>query len=134
MPLPDRPNLEYLKKLAGANPTLRDDVLRCTPKAFGICAPANWGWAAKVRQRLAENRGLANILEGRGAPLHEAAREGHLEIVKLLLDAGADVRLRTPDGQTPLDLARQRPDRAGCAAVAAWLSRSADGTPPTNGE
>src|SRR6266849_5015812 len=39
---------------AGADPTLRDDVLRCTPRAFGICWPASVGWVSKVRQRLAK--------------------------------------------------------------------------------
>ena len=106
---------------AGADPTLRDGMLRSTPKAFGICVPANWGWTAKVRQRLDEDPGLVDIMDGRGAPLHEAAREGHLDIVKLLMDAGADARRQTAEGKTPLDLARERPDHAGCVQVAEWL-------------
>lgn len=106
---------------AGADPTARDDILRCTPRAFALCAPANWGWTTRVRRRLAEDPSLVNVMDGRGAPLHEAAREGHLEIVKLLVDAGADLGLRTTEGKTALDLARARPDHAGCASVAAWL-------------
>lgn len=109
---------------AGADPTLRDSVLRCTPKAFSICAPASWGFTAKVRQRLAEDASLVNVLDGRGAPLHEAAREGHLEIVKLLVAAGADTQLRTAEGKTALDFALARPDHAGCVTVAEWLRNS----------
>jgi ankyrin repeat protein len=109
---------------AGADPTARDGFLRCTPRAFGICLPANWGWTAKVRQRLAEDRALAGILDGRGAPLHEAAREGHAEIVDLLLEAGADPRRPDADGKTPWDLALERPDRPGCVEAARRLERA----------
>src|SRR5438445_648804 len=45
---------------AGADPTLRDGVLRCTPKTFGICWPASEGWVSKVRQRLADDPTLVN--------------------------------------------------------------------------
>jgi hypothetical protein len=75
-------------------------VLGCTPEAFGICLAASWGW-------------------------HEATRAGGLEVVKLLLDAGADAGRRNADGKTALDLARERPDHAGCGAVVAWLAGSA---------
>ena len=107
---------------AGADPTLRDSFLQCTPRAFGICLPASWGWTAKVRQHLAGDRALAGILEGRGAPLHEAAWEGHAEIVDLLLESGADPRQRDGDGKTPRDLALERPDRSGCVEAARRLA------------
>src|SRR5262249_43612651 len=107
---------------AGADPERRDHVVRCPPRAFGICAPANWGWLPKVRQRLAEDPSLVEVVGGRGTPLHEAARERQLEIGKLLVDAGADPGRRTPDGETALDLARARPDRERCAEVARWLT------------
>jgi hypothetical protein len=57
--------------------------------------------------------------------LHEAARPGALEVVKLLLDAGADPGRRNAEGKTALDLARERPDHAGCGAVTEWLAGSA---------
>jgi hypothetical protein len=53
---------------AGPDPTLRDDVHRCTPRAFGICVPASWGWLSKVRQRLAEDPALASLMDGPDAP------------------------------------------------------------------
>lgn len=61
-------------------------------------------------------------MEGRGAPLHEAAREGHLEIVKLLIEHGADINTRDTDGKTPRDLALACPDHARCAEAAAWFA------------
>jgi len=105
----------------GADPSLRDPMLGCTPEAFGICVAASWGWMSKVRQRLAEDRNMVNAASARGGPLHEAARAGSLEVVKLLLEAGADPERRNAEGKTALDLARERPDQAGCVKVAEWL-------------
>jgi uncharacterized protein len=39
------------------------------------------------------------------APIHFAARQGHLDSVKILLDAGADINQRTGDQTTPLLIA-----------------------------
>jgi uncharacterized protein len=49
-------------------------------------------------------------VDGRGSatahtPLHEAAFNGDLPLVRLLLDSGADRALRTGDGETALDVA-----------------------------
>ena len=109
---------------AGADPAARDGFLRCTPRAFGICLAASWGWATKVRQHLAGDRTLAGILDGRGGPLHEAAREGHAQVVDLLLEAGADPRQRDADGKTPGDLAREHPDKPGCVEAGQRLERA----------
>jgi ankyrin repeat protein len=109
----------------GADPTLRDPVLGCTPEAFGICFAASTGWVPKVRQRLAEDRSLVDAASARGGPLHEAAGAGALEAVKVLLEAGADPARRNAEGKTALDLARERPDRPGCVKVAEWLVGSA---------
>lgn len=38
--------------------------------------------------------------------LHVAAEQGHLPIVELLLNLGADASVQTADGRTPLDLAQ----------------------------
>lgn len=110
---------------AGADPTLRDPVLGCTPEAFGICVPASWAWGSKVRERLAEDRRLVDAVSARGGPLHEAARAGALEAVKALLEAGADPGRRNADGKTARDLARERPDQPWCVKVAELLEGSA---------
>jgi ankyrin repeat protein len=56
-------------------------------------------------------------VDGRGSsaghtPLHEAAFNGDLALARLLLESGADRSLRTPEGETPLDIATKhsRPD------------------------
>jgi ankyrin repeat protein len=90
---------------AGADRSARDDELRCTPRAFGICVPANWGFPDMVRRRLAEDPTLLNFMDGQTSPLHEAARGGHADIVSLLLNAGADPMLRDGDAKNPLEVA-----------------------------
>jgi ankyrin repeat protein len=119
------PGVVALLLAAGADPKVRDPVLGCTPEAFGICTAASWSWLSKARQRLAENPALVRAESRRGGPLHEAAWAGSLEIVKLLVKAGADPGRRNEEGKTALDLARERTDQAGCGQVAEWLVESA---------
>jgi ankyrin repeat protein len=119
------PRVVALLLAAGADPAVRDPVLGCTPEAFGICVPASWGWASKVRERLAQDPALVGAESRRGGPLHEAAHAGSLPAVQALVAAGADRGRRNADGQTALDLARARPEQAGCVAVVEWLVGSA---------
>ncbi|HMB35322.1 MAG TPA: ankyrin repeat domain-containing protein, partial [Methylomirabilota bacterium] len=107
---------------AGADPTLRDDHVGCTPRAFGICWAAHVGWVTKVRQRLADDPTLVDVMDGGHTPLHLAAKAGQLGVVKALVEAGANVALRDGEGKTALDLARARPDHAGCIKVVEWLT------------
>ena len=55
---------------------------------------------------------------GGGTPLHTAAFVGDPEVLRMLLDRGADPRLTTDDGKTAIDIARER----GHAEAAALLS------------
>src|SRR5215831_5015029 len=107
---------------AGADPTQRDDAVGCTPRAFGISWPAHVGWVTKVKQRLADDPTLVDIMDGGHTPLHLAASAGQLGVVKVLLEAGANASLRDTGGQTALDLARARPDHPGCVKVVEWLT------------
>jgi ankyrin repeat protein len=117
------PRVVALLLAAGADPTLRDPMLGCTPEVFGICTPRELG--TKVRQRLEQDPALVRAESPRGGPLHEAAHAGSLAVVQLLVEAGAEPGRRNAEGKTALDLARARPAQAGCAAVADWLVGSA---------
>jgi ankyrin repeat protein len=92
---------------AGANTSARDDNLGCTPRSFGICVAANWGFEFLVRARLTDDPTLVNIMDGRTSPLHEAARNNRVEVVRLLLDHGASPALTNGDGKTPVELATE---------------------------
>jgi ankyrin repeat protein len=56
--------------------------------------------------------------EGDWTPLMIASRNGHLEVVKLLVKAGASVRVKLSDGRTALSLAAGK----GHADIAALLA------------
>ena len=88
-----------------------------TPRAFGICTPANWGFGDLVRRLLDRDPSLAHVLDGTG-PLHEAARGGHLDIVEMLLAAGADPARRDRTNRTAADLAAERSHAAVVEALA----------------
>jgi ankyrin repeat protein len=75
--------------------------LRAKGAVVDICTAARIGDLDRVRALLDDDPSLANRVAdyvtyyvGSGAPLKNAAAHGHLEIVKLLLDRGADPNLR----------------------------------------
>jgi ankyrin repeat protein len=98
--------VELLER-AGADTEARDPALGCTPRSFGICTAANWGMPFLVRARLAEDPTLVNIMDGRTSPLHEAVRSNNVDIVRLLLEGGANPALRNGDGKSALELATE---------------------------
>lgn len=58
---------------------------------------------ARVRSLLGRHPHLATATDGRGdQPIHHAARNGDTEIVRLLIEAGADVNAKNPRGHTVL--------------------------------
>ena len=74
--------------------------LRSRGAYVDICTAAHTGDLNRVRELLDEDSGLANRVSdyvtyylGSGAPLKNAAAKGHIEIVKLLLERGADPNL-----------------------------------------
>ena len=75
--------------------------LRARGAYCDICTACHIGDIDRVRELLDEDPSLANRVAdyityylGSGAPLKNAAAKGHLEIVQLLLDRGADPNLR----------------------------------------
>lgn len=64
------------------------------------------GDAARVKELLKENPELALEKDVRNeTPLHIAAREGHLEVIKVVLKAGAPIDIGDNEESTPLDVA-----------------------------
>jgi ankyrin repeat protein len=71
-----------------------------------ILAAAAKGDLAAVQAELAGNPGLARASNETGdTPLHQAARNGHLPVVRALVAAGADVDAVRGDGYRPLHCA-----------------------------
>lgn len=91
---------------AGCDPTARDNTLNCIPRSFGICTPANWGFLELVARQLKRDSSLANFMDGHTSAMHEAAGKGHVEMVKLLLQAGSNPKMLNSTGQTAMDLAK----------------------------
>lgn len=60
-----------------------------------------------------------------GSPLHRAVIEGHLEIVRALVAAGAEVALRDSDGYTPYERAMQNNDTEIAEALQATPAKPA---------
>jgi ankyrin repeat protein len=75
------------------------------------------------------NSGDPNLGEG-ASPLMRAARSGDLVLMRVLLDAGADVKLATRAGMTPLLFAtgtnRRKTDKSAIEAITLCLDRGAD--------
>lgn len=64
--------------------------------------------AQKFEEAIRKNPEAIHEADANGwTVLHESARSGRLEIVKLLLEHGADKNLITKTGVTPLNIARE---------------------------
>jgi ankyrin repeat protein len=56
-------------------------------------------------------------------PLHWAAYNGYIDVVKLFLVHGADPAVKDKDGRTPLDLARVKGRHKVVLVIKEWLRR-----------
>jgi ankyrin repeat protein len=96
-----------------------------------ILEAAEDGTLEEVRRLVQQDRGLLNVAHGWASPLTAAAVRGHVEVVRYLLDEGADINLR-PEGiwETALEHAC----RGGqLGVVVLLLERGADAGPDDDG-
>lgn len=103
----------YLRELAAR----RFQVMEGLPEFLEAVKDAE---VEDVRQMLARNPGLARAADDTGETgLHVAATIGHLELIGLLLDAGAAVDAIRADGSRPINCALSRGRKSALNAGAA---------------
>jgi ankyrin repeat protein len=96
---------------------------------WAVITAAAEGDTETMRRLLTRDPGLSREGYWYTPPIHFAVREGHLEIVQMLLDAGADPEGNGLAGDSLIDMARER----GHDAIVPILEKARDGrgrTPP----
>jgi ankyrin repeat protein len=96
-------------------PDIEDEV-------WEVITAANSGDIAAMRRLLDRNPGLSQRGYFYTPPIHFAVREGHLEIVEMLLAAGADAEWNGHHGFSLIDMAKERRHDA----IAALLEKARD--------
>ena len=94
-----------------------------------VLTAANSGDIAAMRRLLADDPDRSRNGYFYTPPIHFAVREGHLEIVRMLLDAGADSEWNGHYGSSLIDLARER-DHDAVAALLEETRARRGRTPP----
>jgi ankyrin repeat protein len=90
--------------------TLHGGAKSTTTEVWAMLSAANAGDVERVRELIAQRPELATCQYNYTPPLHFAVREGHLELVRLLVDRGAyDPGYKSyPFGETLVTIARDR--------------------------
>jgi len=81
-------------------------LVATTAQAQGIISAATSGHLEKVKELVEKDPKLVNAKDASGrTPLHWACRGVHFEVLKYLLEKGADVNAKTNNGDAPLHYA-----------------------------
>ena len=124
--------ITMLKDTLGENAPSRDDSL---VNAVGICNAAQAGDLQRVQQILDVKPELATqdiASNNEHQPIHLAAEEGHAEIVRVLLEAGADPLKGIYPHRTAtsaLTMAKDRKQTRVVEVIEVWLSEQRGTTP-----
>jgi ankyrin repeat protein len=92
-----------------------------------IIEAAETGNLEEVRRLVQQDRGLMDAASTTDTPLTAAALGGHVGVIRYLLEEGAQLGLRDPDGWTALDVACFR---GHLGAVCVLLAHGADAVAP----
>ena len=63
------------------------------------------GKVEEVMEQIDDYADIDVVNQHGNSALHNAVRKGHTKVVKLLLENGADLKIRNAKGKTPIDLA-----------------------------
>eukprot|EP00944_MAST-04C_sp_MAST-4C-sp1_P002154 g2154.t1 len=89
---------------SGADPA----ALEVNSGRTGLMKAAFWGHDHVVKYLLNDLKVSLNVQDVDGdTALHDAAKFGHIGVIKLLVDGGADSTLKNNKGQTPKDVAAE---------------------------
>jgi ankyrin repeat protein len=112
-------------ELRGSRPyTLPDGTVVTTEDVYEMFVAARNGDLAAVRSLVARAPGLAIVEYNYTPPIHFAVREGHLPIVELLIDRGADLAYRSyPFADSLLMMAEDREHEAVAVLLRRHLAR-----------
>lgn len=100
------------------------------PADVQVISYASEGNLSALRALVEADPNLVKVRGPRnGTPLHFAAGKGHKDVVKYLLQKGADPHAMDDDGYTAADIAGQE----GQNAVATMIQEAAAQTPPSGG-
>jgi len=92
-------------ELAGLIETMLKDRYEVTPEASSIVAAIQARNMARVRALLEKQPRLLNAADERGSrPIHWAVMTRQMELIDLLLERGADINAKRPDGTRPIHL------------------------------
>ena len=97
--------------------TLEDGTVVTTDEVYAMFAAARAGDIKEVRRLIARVPGLARVEYNYTPPIHFAVREGHLAIVKLLIERGADLGYRSYPFQDALLTIAEDHEHASVAAL-----------------
>ncbi len=104
--------------------TLADGVVVTTDDVYAMFVAARGGDLTEVRRLISRAPGIALVEYNYTPPIHFAVREGHREIVKLLIDRGADLAYRSyPFQDSLLTIAEDHEHEDVAALLRAQIAR-----------